>query len=465
LADPTVQPKPTDVPGPGDDAGASGESGVDAALATKGPADGGADLGRRRFFRQFAGDLANSAATMMGAAQALQRTSAELATAILDPTRAALDEVAEGAPPEDAGAAASPTFRTSFRVDDGAIIFVDQRALPRAVVEHSAVSAAEVTYAIRNGAVRGGPAIGQAAAIGLALTAERIRDSKPYARRATLRGAANALLNVSPTHASIGWAVERVMGAYRAVGELEEAGGAIAAAMRAEADRIIAEATADHGRLVDAGLTAVDALPRATDEPLRILVHGVSGTLAGGQCGTALAIAIAAHHAERQVRVIVPEGRHGFTGSRISCWELAAAGVPFVLVADAAAPALVAGGEVDLVLFPADRVAANGDVAATIGTFPIAAAAAGRHLPVLACAPQSVIDPATPGGPSITIGYRPEGELDRFGDVLLAPRGTEVRSPGHDVTPAALVTYFVTGDGLRQPPFGGDEATPDAENG
>jgi methylthioribose-1-phosphate isomerase len=156
--------------------------------------------------------------------------------------------------------------------------------------------------------------------------------------------------------------------------------------------------------------------------------------------------------------VIVPEGRHGYTGSRITCWELAAAGVPYVLVADAAAPSLIAAGEVDVVLVPADRVAANGDVAAMVGTYPIAAAAAHRGVPVFVCAPLSSIDAATADGPAITIGLRPDGELDRFGDTLLAPRGTEVRTPGHDVTPVELVTSYITGEGLRRPPFRGQEA-------
>jgi methylthioribose-1-phosphate isomerase len=453
LADPTAEPDTTDTAGPGDRPAPD-------TPPTAEPAAGAVDMGRRRFFRQFAGDLANTAATMVGAAQALQRTSAELASAILDPANEATGEATGASLAADSVAATGAAFRTSFRVEDESIVFVDQRALPRAVVEHSAVSAAEVTFAIRNGVVRGGPAMGQAAGIGLALTADRVRETKPYARRATLRGAANALRNVSPTHASLGWAVERVMAAYLAVGELDEDGAAIAGAMRAEADRIVAEVTDDHGRLVAAGLAAVLALSRPAEEPFRILVHGVSGTLAGGQCGTALAIAIAAHHDGRIVRVIVPEGRHGYTGSRITCWELAAAGLPHVLVADAGAPSLVAVGEVDVVLVPADRVAANGDVAASVGTYAIAAAAARRGIPVLVCAPASAIDPATPDGPSIMIESRPESELDRFGDVLLAPAGTEVRSPGHDITPAEFVTSYVTGDGRRRPPFGnGDDAT------
>jgi methylthioribose-1-phosphate isomerase len=457
LADSTPRLDPTDAENPG-----SGEG----APAT----DGGADLGRRRFFRQFAGELVNTAASMVGAAQAIQRTSAEMAGAILDPTRAQLEADAASASGDGADAA-GPAFRTAFRVDGGTIYFVDQRALPRAVVEHAAISAAEVTYAIRNGVVHGGPAIAQAAAMGLALTAERVAGTRPYARRATLRGAANALTNVSRTHASVGWAVGRVMEAYAAVGELEDDGPAIGTAMRAEADRILAEVTDDHGRLVEVGLAALNALPRAEvvpadaaeeeatrppEEPLRILIHGVSGTLGGGQCGTALAIAIAAHHGEHPVSVIVPEGRHEFTGSRVTCWELAVAGVPYVLVADAGAPSIVAAGEVDAVLVPADRVAANGDTAALIGTYPIVAAAASRGVPVFVCAPLSVIDAATPDGASMTIASRPDGELERSGDVLLAPRGTEVRTPGHDVTPAGLITAYVTGLGLRQPPFGND---------
>jgi methylthioribose-1-phosphate isomerase len=448
LADPTARLKPTDAAASGDaHETVAGRS--DLAAPPEGALEGGADLGRRRFFRQFAGDLANTAATMVGAAQALQRTSAEMASAILDPTRAVLEGADASGIPGDAG----PVFRTAFRLDGRVIRFVDQRALPMKVVEHSSDSAAAVVWAIRNGVVEGGPAIGQAAAIGLALSADRVIGTRPYARRATLRGAANAMRNVSPTHASLGWAVDRVMDAYREVGELEDAGAAIAAAMNEAADRVIADATDDHGRLVDAGLAVVNALPRPDDAPLRLLVHGPSGTLAGGQFGTALAIAIAAHHAEREVRVIVPEARPGFSGSRISCWELAAADVPHLLVADSAAASLIAAGEVDAVLVPADRVAANGDVAAIVGTYPIAVVAARHGVPVFVCAPLSAIDPSTADGASIEIGLRPDGELEQVGNLALAPRGTEVRVPAHDVTPAELVTSWITAAGPRRPPF------------
>jgi len=414
-----------------------------------------ADLGRRRFFRQFAGDLANTAATVVGAAQALQRTSVELAGALLDPARDALDE--RTALAAAAVAVAEPTqtatFRTSFQVDHGAIRFVDQRALPGAVLEHVAISAAEVTWAIRNEVVVGGPAIGQAAAIGMALTAARAAPSRPYARRATLRGAANALRNSDPTTASLAWAVDRVMAAYEAVGELDEDGDAIAAAIQTEADAIVAEAMVEHGQLVEVGLVVIDSLPRPEDGPLRLLVHGPSGTLAGGQFGTALAIAIAAHHAEQEVRVIVPEGRPGLVGARVSCWELAAAGVAHVLVPDAAAAGIVASGGVDAILVPADRVAVNGDVALPSGSYALAAAAGRQGIPFLVCATTGAFDPMIAEGADLPVGTRPVPDLARIGEAARAPRSTEVLAPIEDVVPAALVSEYISATGLRRPPF------------
>ena len=412
-----------------------------------------ADLGRRRFFRQFAGDVATTAATVLGAAQALQRTSAEMAAAILDPTRAALGDGTTSATAAVlvAEPVAGPLFRTSFQVDPGAIRFVDQRALPAAVVEHVATSAAEVTFAIRNEIVVGGPAIGQAAAIGFALTATRSAASQPYPRRATLLGAANALRNSSLTTASLGWALDRVLAAYTTAGELDEDGEAIAAAIQAEADAIVSAALVEHGQLVDVGLALLDTLPRTADGPLRLLVHGPSGTLAGGQFGTALAIAIAAHHAEREVEVLVPEGRPGLVGARISCWELAGAGVPYVLVPDAAAAGIVAAGRVDAILVPADRVAVNGDVAAPIGSYGLAAAAAQRGMAFLVCATVGSVDAAIATGAELPIGAREVADLIRIGELAHAPTGTGVLAPVDDVVPAAFVSDYVTASGLGLP--------------
>jgi methylthioribose-1-phosphate isomerase len=421
----------------------------------------GADLGRRRFFRQFAGDIANTAATVVGAAQALQRTSAELAGALLDPARDSLVEhpasststATASSTATVAEPAVGPLFRTSFQVAPGEIQFLDQRALPAAVAEHVATSAAEVTWAIRNEVVIGGPAIGQAAAMGLALTAARTADSRPYARRAILRGAASGLKNSAPTVASLGWAVDRVMAAFESVGELGEDGEAIAAAMQAAADAIVAEATIEHGALVEVGIGLIDGLPRIADEPLRLLVHGPSGTLAGGQFGTALAIAIAAHHADREVKVYVPEGRPGLVGARVSCWELAGAGVAHVLVPDAAAAGIVASGGIDAILVPADRVAVNGDVAAPIGSVALAAAADRRGIPFIVCVTTGSLDRTAADGTALPTGARDVPELARIGDAARAPRGTDVVAPLEDIIPAALVSNYIAASGLRRPPF------------
>ena len=273
--------------------------------AATAPAD--VDLGRRRFFRQFAGELVQTAATMAGAAQALQRASAEAAAGILDPATGA--GMLAGFVEEEPAAASGrgPTgFRTPFREGAGVLYLIDQRRLPDALLEIEYRSAGEVAYSMRTMIVRGAPALGQVAAIGLALSAERVRESRPYARRATLRGGANALVQSRPTAVNVRWAVDRMMARYEQIGDLSDDGDVIADAMRAEADRIVLEATTDHGRMAGFGLAE---LPQPEDRPVRILTHCNTGPLACGQFGTALGVVQAAHHAGRPVHVWVDETR------------------------------------------------------------------------------------------------------------------------------------------------------------
>ncbi len=303
-----------------------------------------------------------------------------------------------------AGGAAGPSgFRTPFREDGGTLYLIDQRRLPDALVEYPCRSAGEVAYAIREMIVRGAPAIGQVAAIGLAMSAEAQADGRPYARKATLRGGANALINSRPTAVNLRWAVERVLARYTEVGELTEDGVAIARAMRAEADAIVFEATTDHGRLAGFGL---EILPTPEDRPVRILTHCNTGPLACGQYGTALGIVQAAHHAERAVHVWVDETRPYLQGARLTTWELAQAGVPHALLPDVAAGHLMSLGEVDVVLVGADRVAANGDTANKVGTYPLAVLAARHGIPFYVCAPTSSVDLATADGSAIVIEER-----------------------------------------------------------
>jgi methylthioribose-1-phosphate isomerase len=408
------------------------------------PGESSADLGRRRFFRQFASELIQSAATVAGAAQALQRASAEAAGAILDPgSIAGFDD----APPVPAGPGG---FRSAFRIEDDAVVLIDQRRLPDQLVEYRVDSAPTAALAIRQMIVRGAPAIGQVAALGLALTAGRMRASKPYARRATLRGAANALTNSRPTAVNLRWAVERVMARYYDIGDLSDDGAAIADAMRVEADRMVFEATTDHGRLAEFG---VGALPLPEDRPLRVLTHCNAGPLACGQFGTALGVVQVAHHAGRELHVWVDETRPNLQGARLTAWELAQAGVPHTLIPDVAAGSLMAAGEVDVVLVGADRIAANGDTANKVGTYPLAVLAARHAVPFFVCAPLSSVDLATADGSAIPIEERPADEVLQVRGVAIAPPGTAVRNPSFDVTPAELISGIVTEEGVLGAPF------------
>jgi methylthioribose-1-phosphate isomerase len=307
-----------------------------------------------------------------------------------------------------------------------------------------------VAFAIREMIIRGAPAIGQVAALGLALTAHKVRTTKPYARRATLRGAANALVNARPTAVNLRWAVDRVMARYLAIGDLSDDGDAIAAAMRAEAEAIVFEATTDHGRLAEFGFAA---LPTPADRPLQILTHCNTGPLACGQFGTALGIIQVAHHSGRAVHVWVDETRPYLQGARITAWELAQAGVPHTLIPDVAAGSLLRAGEVDVVLVGADRIAANGDTANKVGTYPLAVLAQRHGVPFYSCAPLSSVDLATADGAAIPIEQRPADEVLQVRGVRIAPAGTEVFNPSFDVTSAELITGIVTEEGVLHAPY------------
>lgn len=409
------------------------------------------DLGRRHFFRAFASEIVQTAATVAGAAQALQQASAEAASSLLDPGAEATTVATQVGPVDGSASAGAPTgFRTPFREDDGVLYLIDQRRLPEVLVEYPCKSAGEVAFAIREMVVRGAPAIGQVAAIGLAISAERMRDGRPYARRATLRGAANALVGTRPTAVNLRWAVDRVMARYTEVGELSEDGHAIADAMRAEANAIVFEATTDHGRLAAFGL---EVLPGSAEQPVRILTHCNTGPLACGQFGTALGIVQAAFHAGREIHVWVDETRPYLQGARLTTWELAQAGVPHTLLPDVAAGHMMATGEVDLILVGADRVAANGDTANKVGTYPLAVLAARHGIPFYVCAPTSSVDLDAADGASIPIEERKPDEVLEFRGVRVAPNGTDARNPAFDVTPADLISGIVTEEGVVRMPF------------
>lgn len=442
--------------GPGDAAGAGSSPAADAELR----------LARRRFFRAFADDAMNAAATIVGMAGALRQTTAEAAGALLsgaavgaeaDPGPATAPPGGPGGPAAGIAAAGgtavppvSPGFRSPFRLDGGRLLLVDQRRLPGEIAEVECVSGADVAQAMRDGVVRGAPALGQVAALGLALTAGRAATSRPWARRAIIAGTANALRNARPAVAHVRSSLERMLARQAAIGELDPDGEAIAAALREEAEAIVGEATLDHARLARLG---AELLPWSVDRPTEILTLGSTGPLSAGPVGTALGVVVTAVAEGRSVHVHVAETRPGLEGSRLVAWELLGAEIPCTLIVDAAVGWLLASGEIDAVLVGADWIAANGDVANAVGTYPLAAVAARHGIPVHVVAPTASIGAGAADGAAIPLEMRVASEVLFVAGNRSAPPGAAALSPAFDVTPAALVATIVTEEGVLRPPF------------
>ena len=416
------------------------------------------DPNRRRFFRQFAGDVMSSMGSVIGAAQLLQQESAQAARELLgDPEAvdaggapgAAVPAVETGQPEERAAGAG---FRAPMRWDGDVCRVVDQRRLPDVLVDIEVRGGGDGVAAIRDEAIVGSPAQAQLGAVTLALAAGKLRTHRPFARRATIRGAANALRNVRPGSAAMLATVARMLVVEDRLG-IEADGDTIAAALRAEAEAIIADASAAHGALVTNAIGLLDGLRGDGEAPLRALTIGSTGAMGGGQYGTALSAIIAAHHADRPVDALVAETRPGFDGSRIAAWELHEAGVPHAVITDAAAPGRIAAGEVDAVLVGADRVAANGDVIAIAGTYPLALAASAAGIPFIVCVASIALDGGLADGASAELEDGRPGPVLAAAGTRVAPEGTRIHNPVQDLTPASLVTAIVTEHGALRPPF------------
>jgi methylthioribose-1-phosphate isomerase len=309
------------------------------------------------------------------------------------------------------------------RLEDGALVLLDQTALPDDERWLRLTSAEEVADAIRRLAVRGAPAIGLAAAYGLALEEIHGRD---------VHAAADMLRATRPTAVNLGWAIDQALAGG---GSLVERANSLAAAQLEQDLRI-----GEHG----AQLLPPDA---------RVLTHCNTGPLATGGAGTAGAALSAAWRSGRLASVWVDETRPLLQGARLTAWELGREGIPYEVVPDSAAGALMSRGLVDAVIVGADRIAANGDVANKIGTYAVAALADRHGVPFYVAAPRSTIDPDTPDGASIPIEERATEEVTSLRGVRVAPEGAGARNLAFDVTPYELVTGIVTEAGLVEPPF------------
>jgi methylthioribose-1-phosphate isomerase len=296
--------------------------------------------------------------------------------------------------------------------DGPRVVLLDQRRLPEEQVELECRSAAEVAEAIRTMAVRGAPAIGVAAAYGLALAALRGEDLEQ----------AEAVLAASrPTAVNLAWALRELRG-----------------------DPTPARARALHDEEVERCRRMAAHAAELFGPGTRALTHCNAGGLATGGYGSAVGALRAAWERGLLERVLVDETRPLLQGSRLTAWELEAAGIPHAVIADSAAASMMARGEVDLVVTGADRIAANGDTANKIGTYALAVLAAYHEIPLYVVAPSSTVDLATPTGAGIPIEERDPAELStRF----------PARNPAFDVTPAALVSAIVTEHGVHRAPY------------
>ncbi|HZF67705.1 MAG TPA: S-methyl-5-thioribose-1-phosphate isomerase [Gemmatirosa sp.] len=339
-----------------------------------------------------------------------------------------------------------------------AVRILDQRRLPASAEWRDLRSVDEVYDAIRTLAVRGAPAIGVCAALGLAV-AMRAHVDLPAARFATcLADAAARIRGARPTAVNLAWAVDRLLARAAAVTAAGMTPPAVAAALRAEADAVLEEdrrtcaAIGEHGAALLERLVARRA-DRDPGAPLVVHTHCNAGALATAGIGTALAPVYVLHARGRPVRVWADETRPLLQGSRITAWELARAGIPVTVIADGMAAALLQRGGVDVVCVGADRIAANGDVANKIGTYALALAARAHGVPFVVLAPTSTVDVACATGAAIPIEERDGDELrTALGHPLAAP-GVAVWNPAFDVTPAALVSAIVTERGVREPPY------------
>ncbi|WP_090760947.1 S-methyl-5-thioribose-1-phosphate isomerase [Nonomuraea maritima] len=298
---------------------------------------------------------------------------------------------------------------------DGAVELVDQTLLPDKLLVLRITTVRELVDAIRRLAVRGAPALGVAGALGVVLA------DGDRAQIAELRAA-------RPTAVNLAWGVDQ------AAAHLHEGREAVlAAALRVRDDDIAAcRAMGERGADLLEG------------DRLRVMTVCNSGGLAAVERGTALGVVQTLHERGRLAEVLVLETRPLLQGARLTTWELARMEAPHRLVADAAGPYLLAGGEVDAVLVGADRIAANGDTANKIGSYALALGAERAGVPFVVVAPEATIDPRTPTGSHIEIEDRGADELVAFRGVRVAPEGTQALNPAFDVTPHDLITAIVT---------------------
>ncbi|MCL6507291.1 MAG: S-methyl-5-thioribose-1-phosphate isomerase [Bryobacteraceae bacterium] len=324
---------------------------------------------------------------------------------------------------------------------DDCVVLIDQRRLPAETVYLTCRDYREVAEAIRSMAIRGAPAIGVAAAMGVALGMLR---AEPPDLDAQFEAICDTLARTRPTAVNLFWAIERMKRVYatlrgRPVAEIREA-------LRAEAQQIQRE-DIEVNRAI--GRHGSDLIP----DGQAVLTHCNAGALATAGYGTALGVIRAAVSAGKKIHVFADETRPFLQGARLTVWELLQDGIPTTLIADSMAGYLMKSGRIGCVIVGADRIAANGDVANKVGTYTLAVLAKEHGVPFYVAAPLSTVDLSIASGEAIPIEQRPAEEVTHCFGVRVAPEGVAVENPAFDVTPNRYVTAIITERGVARPPY------------
>jgi len=330
--------------------------------------------------------------------------------------------------------------------DADAVVMIDQRKLPAQEVYVRCRTASEVARAIRTMVIRGAPAIGVAAAMGLALGMRRSAATGTQKFAAEFQRTCELLASTRPTAVNLFWAIERMKRSFAAAVLAGDSVDEIK-------DRLDRESTAIHDEDV-ASCRAMGAFGAAVvPGDARILTHCNAGALATAGYGTALGVIRGAVEQGKRVEVFADETRPFLQGARLTAWELVRDGIHTTVITDNMAGALMAQGRVNFVVVGADRIAANGDTANKIGTYGVAVLAREHGIPFYVAAPLSTIDLQTPDGSRIPIEERSAREVTHVGGFRIAPAGASVWNPAFDVTPHRLIAGIITERGIVRQPY------------
>ena len=329
---------------------------------------------------------------------------------------------------------------------DDAVVMIDQRKLPASEVYVSCRTAQEVAKAIKTMVIRGAPAIGVAAAMGVALGMRRSRATGTKQFATEFQKLCDLMAATRPTAVNLFWAIEQMKKTFAAAAQSGCSVDEIKQRLEAAARRIHDE---DVQSCRDMGAHGAALVP----QDARILTHCNAGALATAGYGTALGVIRAAAEQGKNLAVLADETRPFLQGARLTAWELIKDGINTTVITDNMAGSMMRLGHVDLVVVGADRIAANGDVANKIGTYSVAVLAREHDIPFYVAAPLSTIDLDTPDGSRIPIEERNDREVTHVGSSRLTPEGALIRNPAFDVTPAKYVTAIVTERGIARAPY------------